>query len=1169
MQQSFTRVTSSGRWTCLAVLLLSFPAAAVEPGAQAIGIPIPVEGAALHVVIDESVLQGTARYVLPLNTLFTTPGGGESILQLRGGLSELGIQANGFFFDDHLEFRVGVFSGARNKTHLALGGAGRVRQIDLSDNSASDLLFPPAVAGNTLQCATFVTDTSLIGGFFNTTGNSPSGFFRYDTATGVFTPIVGSGLPANNAFGYSDGSTALEVQPPSGAGPAATVLFGFAYNGIYRSTDGGLTMAPVPGLPSFLGVNKFAHSGSSIVSATTAGLYRSTNDGQSFAKVNAGLPAGAASDVVIGPDGTSLWAAVNAPAPVVYKSFDGGVTWAATGPGIDVKTINSVSTAGPDVFAGTSNGIFSTTDNGATWRRVPAPSFASILKILPVGNTLFAGTFGNSSGVMRSDDDGDTWSATGGPAVAYKIVRALHASGTTVLAGGEGGFFRSIDNGVTFTEPARASIGLPVSGTPYAFAPVGSSTFLGLNPGGVYKSANDGATWTSSNAGLPAGVLVSSLVSTGNTLYLGSNGPLYRSADAGTTWSAVTPPNPAGPNSVYSLLVDGGALYAGTFGFGTPDTHGLFKSTNSGATWTRLANGLPSNRPVYALAADGSRVYAGLSKGLFFSEDNGATWKIQEKSLETKPIFSLGVAPPSPPPSISRKALAAGPTGRLIVGTGANGVRALDVPRRTRRLVPIVLDVDTGSAHYTTELALTNRGAKTAAVSLLYTASIGTGSGSASETLAAGQQLVVADAISYLRGKGVPIPTGAGSVGGTLLVTFDGLDEVEAVSVTARTTTATAAPQPAGAAGLAYAAIDPDTGGSTGLLTLFGLRTNASDRTNLAVYNTSAQAVTLRVTAWSGEGTGASSIIEASAVLPAYGWKQYNRILEGPGYATGWATVERVSAAGAFGAYAVINDNGTSDGSFVLPTAGGAVFGEYLNVPVLVETGAFVSELVLSNAGASAATFNLSYRESLSPGSGAGGSVAISVPARSQVIYPGAIAELRRRGVAVGPAGGSYAGSLHVSASGVSVNDLFAGARTASPSPASGQFGLFTPAFYPGEEASESAYVYGLRADGQNRSNVAMINTGQTAGAGSITLQAQVYDGDAGGIASGSAESTTLAPGQWAQLSGIVGAKNVKNGWVKITRMAGTSPWIAYGVVNDGGGPGQRTGDGAYLPMTR
>ena len=79
----------------------------------------------------------------------------------------------------------------------------------------------------------------------------------------------------------------------------------------------------------------------------------------------------------------------------------------------------------------------------------------------------------------------------------------------------------------------------------------------------------------------------------------------------------------------------------------------------------------------------------------------------------------------------------------------------------------------------------------------------------------------------------------------------------------------------------------------------------------------------------------------------------------------------------------------------------------------------------------------------------------------------------------------------------------------------------------------------------------------------------QAYDGDAVGAAAGAPDTVTLGPGQWSQLSGFLASKGVRNGWVRITRTAGSAPWIAYGVVNDGGGPGQRTGDGAYVPMSR
>src|SRR5450631_3562358 len=91
----------------------------------------------------------------------------------------------------------------------------------------------------------------------------------------------------------------------------------------------------------------------------------------------------------------------------------------------------------------------------------------------------------------------------------------------------------------------------------------------------------------------------------------------------------------------------------------------------------------------------------------------------------------------------------------------------------TTRLVPIVLDVFSGTAHFTTELSLTNAEQSGVNVTLRYTASLGSGSGTVPVFLAAGRQLVIPDVLTYLRESGLPIPPGStGQQGGTLLVTF-------------------------------------------------------------------------------------------------------------------------------------------------------------------------------------------------------------------------------------------------------------------------------------------------------------------------------------------------------------------------------------------------------------
>ena len=97
---------------------------------------------------------------------------------------------------------------------------------------------------------------------------------------------------------------------------------------------------------------------------------------------------------------------------------------------------------------------------------------------------------------------------------------------------------------------------------------------------------------------------------------------------------------------------------------------------------------------------------------------------------------------------------------------------------------------------------------------------------------------------------------------------------------------------------------------------------------------------------------------------------------------------------------------------------------------------------------------------------------------------------------------------------------------------------------------------------------MAVLHTGAE-GSGPITLELQVLDGSEGGKAVGQPLSVTLNPGEWAQPARFFANGGVPNGYVRIRRTAGTAPWYAYGVINDGGNPGERTGDGAYVPVVK
>ncbi|HEV8269058.1 MAG TPA: hypothetical protein VGR00_12525, partial [Thermoanaerobaculia bacterium] len=476
---------------------------------------------------------------------------------------------------------------------------------------------------------------------------------------------------------------------------------------------------------------------------------------------------------------------------------------------------------------------------------------------------------------------------------------------------------------------------------------------------------------------------------------------------------------------------------------------------------------------------------------------------------------SFGACGATPPVPVVVRGTRGRPLRILVTAeaTSRGGILSFGLtPRFTSRVVPVVLDVVSTFGAYTTEVTLTNRSASEASVTLTYTASLGSGSGNATFAVGAGRSLVLPDVLAALRGKGVPIPpSSVESQAGTLDVAFEGVP-AGAVSATARTLSPTKAPLPEGRASLAYPGVAPRATAS--VLVVAGLRTTALDRSKVAVYSATTEPLTLRITAYDGDGSKRSGTVASALSIPPLGWLQIEDPLAVAGSTNGWVVVERLAGDGAFGAYGIVNDNVTNDGSFLPAESASAasVSGvvSRMTVPVLVETDRFTSELVLTNRSSRTATVTLSYRESLNAAGGAG-SFSLDLEGGRQLLLPDAVEWLRSKGVAIGAKGPGHAGALRISVTNGLASDIFAGVRAAAPTAKGGEFGLFLPAVRSGAEAGSSAALDGLFADAENRSNVAVVNAGDD-GSGPVTLRLQAYDG-ATGAAAGKPLDVTLPPG--------------------------------------------------------
>ena len=478
--------------------------------------------------------------------------------------------------------------------------------------------------------------------------------------------------------------------------------------------------------------------------------------------------------------------------------------------------------------------------------------------------------------------------------------------------------------------------------------------------------------------------------------------------------------------------------------------------------------------------------------------------------------------------------------------------------------VPVILTASgRNDSFFISELTLTNRGGEEVTLHYTYTAHRGGGSGTATDSLAPGRQRIASDAIGYLTNLGIPIPH-SGNRLGTLRVEVSGSSNV---GVSVRTTTSV----PEGRAGLAYPGIAAAAGFEE-VVYLCGLRQNSQDRSNVAFQNMGPPEdgpITLRATVFSGDPEISEGHVLEERILPPGGFHQYNGILNLAGFDNGYVKVERVRGTAPFYAYGVINDQGNSDGSFVFPLTAGSLTGTTgQTLPVIVETGEFTSELTVTNFSAEARTLQFSFVADGLTTSDRTARFNLKIEPGQQRIIPDVIdTQLRQEGMeGVSSSRGGLAGALFARVASGDMSGIVIGARTSASDGRGGHYGVFYYAAPDGETFTEEAWVEGLQQKQENRSNLALVNTGEVDSSPSV-FQLDIYDGATGTLANTLTGLRVGARG-WRQINGILGkyAPGATQGYVRIRKISGNNPFLAYGVINDGGAPGERSGDGAYLP---
>jgi photosystem II stability/assembly factor-like uncharacterized protein len=397
--------------------------------------------------------------------------------------------------------------------------------------------------------------------------------------------LVVSGCSSDDNPAAPDGSVSgskwVQISGPGGVNVAGEIrsflvtasgMFAGTPKGVFRSTDNGNSWFEKNSGRTTGDVNAFAVSGTNLFSGGAGGVYRSTDNGQSWTPVNNGLPVSLVCHDMTA-SGTSIIANV--------ENLDAGTTR-----------------------------LYRSTDNGDNWTEDPINRGISALAVK--GTSFFAGD--RDAGVLRSDDDGDTWTrvaAAGGVILDFAVSGEDLYSAVSFNYGG-GGVYRSTDNGDNWTE---VSTGLP-DGEPIEAVEVnGTNLFAGTRERGVHHSTDNGGHWTAVNTGLEGNQQhIRAMAVNGANVFAGTVVDICRSTDNGATWASQ--PTALATTDVRALAMIGTSLFAATY------DRGVCRSDDGGENWIDLTY----FNKYQALAVDGDNLYAGGVNGLYRTDDKGESW---------------------------------------------------------------------------------------------------------------------------------------------------------------------------------------------------------------------------------------------------------------------------------------------------------------------------------------------------------------------------------------------------------------------------------------------------------------------------------------------------------------------------------------------------------------
>ena len=474
---------------------------------------------------------------------------------------------------------------------------------------------------------------------------------------------------------------------------------------IYKTTDAGKTWKKISTNPGFakgmlgkMGVAVAPNNSNvvyAIAQAKDGGVFRSDNAGATWTRVNDEwkLRQRAFYYMAIYVDPTN-WKVAYAPnVDSVFKTTDGGHTWKPLGPGLGDNHIIWVNPNNPKVLIiGDDGGANVSLDGGKTFSTTTNQPFSQFYHIaldnqFPYhlyGAMQDAGAFE----IPSASNEGLGLNVVHGVALGESTYVAIDPNDPKVTYGGA--YYSALARLNTATGDEKNVTpwaiylpGHPASDTKYRFGWTHPVMFSPAEPHTlfeaaqvVFRSDDYGLTWKVISPDLTRNVKLTEGPSGGDVywdqtgaetfpdiaslgfspvnkdiIWAGSaDGLVHVTQDGGGNWKDVTPKQMGSKWSRITSFepspTDACTAFVTASRYMWDDMHPyIFKTTDCGANWTSMTNGIPSDQAVYAVRIDPREprvMFAGTRSRVYVSLNGGSSW--QSLALNLPPVEVRDIA---------------------------------------------------------------------------------------------------------------------------------------------------------------------------------------------------------------------------------------------------------------------------------------------------------------------------------------------------------------------------------------------------------------------------------------------------------------------------------------------------------------------------------------------